>query len=154
MKKLYQKIFTANLKFDKDFIIHFFFYLLLPGSVYISLNVINELLYIEFLQSLDFILLGASLSFLYFIALFIVPLKAYQYIFVPPGSWEETIFFQNWIYIDILYLCILAFILAIFIKRIKLRYSWGIYIIVLIASRILMHVALHLFGYKAYYDFP
>ena len=154
MKKLHQFNLTGYFKSHKNFVINLLYYLLLPGLIYSLFNVINWLLNNKFLPFLQALLLHINLYILIFIAIFIIPLKAYQYKFITPASWEKTIFFNYWIYIDISCLVILAFVLAIFTKKIKLRYSWGIYLIILIALRILMHLALHLFGYKAHFDFP
>ena len=154
MKKFNKVEIIGTLKTGKHFLIHFLYYLLIPVFVYSLFIAISWLLNKNSFPIINTFLNGIGLSVLFFIALFIIPLKSYQYRFIPPASWEETIFHNYWIYLDIVYLTIIAFLLALFIKRIKLRYSWGIYLIILIASRILMHVALHIFGYNAYFDLP
>jgi len=143
-----------NIKLDKKFFARFISFLVIPGLIYLSFMAINVLSNMKLSRFFEPFLLAASLSILFCIAFFIVPLKAYQFTFLPPASWEKTIFFENWIYFEIMYLFALAFILAIFTKKWKLGYSWAIYIVTLVGSRIIMHVSLHLFGLKAYFDFP
>lgn len=153
MEKMVHISSIDSLKLDKNFFSHFLSFLAIPGLIFLSFRVVGVLLDAKLPFIYEPFLLGASFSILLCIAFFIVPLKAYQFTFLPPASWERTIFFENWIYIDIIYLLVLAVALAFFNKKKKLIYSWGIYILILVCSRIIMHLALHILGYEAYYDF-
>jgi hypothetical protein len=153
MEKMFHISSIDSLKLDKRFFSHFISFLAIPGLIFLSFIVIGLLLNAKLPLIYEPFLLGANFSILFCIAFFIVPLKAYQFTFLPPASWERSIFFENWIYIDIIYLLVLAVVLALFTNRTKLIYSCGIYILILVGSRIIMHLALHIFGYEAYYDF-
>lgn len=152
MKTLMWKSSVEDRKLDKRSISRFVSFLTIPGLIYLAFVGSGKLYGLH--TSLDPFVFGLNTSMYFCVAWFVLPLRTYQFELIPPATWEKTLFFENWVYIDTMYLFILAFILAIFTRRMKLVYSWAVYILVLVGSRIVMHLALNFFGYHAYYDLP
>ena len=152
MKTLISKASVDDRKLDKRFIARFVSFLPLPGLIYLAFVGSGKLYGLH--TSFDPFVFGLNTSMYFCVAWFVVPLRTYQFALIPPATWEKTLFFENWVYLDTMYLFILAFILAILTRKMKLVYSWGVYILILVGSRIVMHLVLGFLGYHAYYDLP
>lgn len=154
MKKMHEPNLGENPSSYRTFATYFLSFLLFPGALYLLLIMTSWVLSKQFLPFINTFLSVICFCIVSFFALFIIPLRAYQHRFISPASWEETLFSNNWLYIDIAYLTVLAFSLAFFLKKKRMLYSWGIYLLTLTATRILMHVLLRIIGFEAYYDLP